>query len=40
MGQQGEKWSNFAKNSQKLPVTQNGQVNFFSSGHICNQQII
>ena len=28
-GQKGKKWPNFAKNSQKLPVTQNGQDGFF-----------
>ena len=40
MGQKGKKWSNFAKNGQKLPITQNGQDIFFSSGHIRNQQVI
>ena len=35
-GSKREKWSNFAKNGQKLPITQNEKDGFFSSGHIRN----
>ena len=40
MGQKGKKWSNFAKNGKKLPITQNGHDGFFSTGLIRNQQLI
>ena len=36
MGRKRKKWSNFAKNGKKLPITQNGQDGFFSSDHIRN----